>query len=330
MNDPQGDPVPVSSADGLGQTFIVGYPRSGTTWVMWLLAQHPRVAAFQQSGFFHALKPIADWWETDHLFSRRQEAASDGAVYKMFGSTSVLDPKDFYSLCRTLAQHAFHQIATGTPGAKMVVEQTPENSEFKDLVLGIFPDAHFIHVIRDPRAAYCSIRSANMTWNRQFPEHPYTLAKRWKEIVRSALQIKSQTERYIEVRYEDLSRDPVSELQRIHASLGLESDRAACERAVEACRIDKLRSNTKMPKGFYRKGSVDGWRGEIPRRDLHILEYLLGEDMEKLGYAREHPDSRRRPFHLLPLGSAARIRSRLRRMGAKSRWPRQFKATGDA
>ena len=40
---------------------IVGHPRSGTTWTMWLLAQHPEIVASFHSGFFHAVASIAQW-----------------------------------------------------------------------------------------------------------------------------------------------------------------------------------------------------------------------------------------------------------------------------
>ena len=44
------------------RVFIIGLPRSGTTWMMWLLAQHPEVVALQQSGMFLPIKRMEEWF----------------------------------------------------------------------------------------------------------------------------------------------------------------------------------------------------------------------------------------------------------------------------
>ena len=58
--------------------FVVGVPRSGTTWTMLLLAQHPAVTACQQAGFFHSLKQLEDWWRKGGKYGKNVVAVAEG------------------------------------------------------------------------------------------------------------------------------------------------------------------------------------------------------------------------------------------------------------
>jgi len=314
--------LPQDVSGRLKKVFIVGFPRSGTTWVMFSLAQHPEVVCFQQTGFFHALRPFESWWTQDHGFT--SGANGKNPVYEVQGSSKVLSRENFFRFLRPLGEHLFQRLASQNEHCRVVVEQTPENSEFLDLVLGLFPDAYFLHVIRDPRAAYSSMRQASQTWGLGFPSTPLAVSKRWKDIVLPALELRRLQDRYLEITYEDFSRDGPAVLARIHRWIGLETQPEACQAALEACRIDHLRSKTKMPPNFYRKGSPDGWREEISRSELRVLEYLLGTEMEKLGYPRMLPHSDRKPWELRWGEFTARTYGRLRGVGRIFKGPRRM------
>jgi hypothetical protein len=49
------DPIPQASPSSQMRryVFVVGSPRSGTTWLQLLLAQHPAVATHQETHLFH-------------------------------------------------------------------------------------------------------------------------------------------------------------------------------------------------------------------------------------------------------------------------------------
>ena len=285
---------------------------------MFLLAQHRQTACFQQTGFFHALRPFETWWTQDRGFTSPNGKEPVYAV-----KTKIFEREDFLRLLRPAGEHLFERLASRNPECRVVVDQTPENSEFLDLVLGLFPDAWFLHVIRDPRACYASMRQAAQTWGRGFPGTPLGVARRWKDIVPPALGLRRLGERYCEVTYEELSRNGPETLARIHRWLDLPTDPASCAAAFEACRIQELRSNVKMPANFFRTGTTDGWRGEITRSELRVLEYLLGKEMEELGYPRLLPVPRRKPFELRWSELTARFYGRVRGAGRVLRGPRR-------
>ena len=281
------------------KVFIVGLPRSGTTWLMWLLAQHPEVAALQQSGAFLPLKRLEEWWVHDHRFTRPEAGGARGN-YTTVGSSTVIAPRDFYEQARAMLSLVYERIAAATPGARMVVDQTPEHMEFAPLIRAVFPDAWFLHIVRDPRAVYSSMRQALDSWADPsgFPHTLVHIARGWNRFVQLGRQVSTTSERYHLVRYEDLTENGERELAKIHAWLGLEADAAARAAAFEACKIDKLRANTSMPKGFFRRGTVDGWEGELSGSELRTIEYITHEEMHKHGYTTRHPKADQKPLRL--------------------------------
>jgi hypothetical protein len=296
--------------ESVKRVFIVGFPRSGTTWVMWLLAQLPSVAAIQQSGIFHAFEKLENWWRKDHRFTR-----GEGGKEKlgMEGMASVLSYDDYVECVRPMISRIFQRVAEASLGTEIVVEQTPENMEYERTVRDVFPDALFIEVIRDPRDCYCSMRRAVRTWAGGFPQTPIHIANRWVEYIRRGRVLRAATENHVEVRYEDLSADPVAELKRIGRSLGLELDEATYQTAVEACQLDRMRNETGLPKGFFGKGAAGGWRDKLRGRELRLVEHIVGPEMERFGYEREHPRSRSKPLRLSFHEATARGFDTLRR-----------------
>lgn len=95
------------------------------------------------------------------------------------------------------------------------------------------------------------------------------------------------------VRYEDMSHDPIGQARRIAEWLDLNVDDATVRRAVEASGFERL-ANQEAADGFieaaapdrpfFRRGTTDGWRDELPSdlQDQLLTEH--GEVMRTLGY----------------------------------------------
>jgi len=142
---------------GAKPVFIIGMPRSGSTWLMWLLARHPEVVIIQQSALFMPLQRLEDWWTEDHRFSMNgkdapapakprdlrdpKEAGYGNGAYAMHRSTSVLATEELHRHCRGLCREFIGTLVRGTPGAKYLVDQTPEHIEFIPLIRAILPEA---------------------------------------------------------------------------------------------------------------------------------------------------------------------------------------------
>jgi hypothetical protein len=146
------------------RVFIVGCRRSGTTWTMLLLAQHGEVVAVQQADLFRRLEHFGRWFRTEDeygmclLTSRTAEGAKapeEGkAGLARFSLKEALSEDGYYERIRTLVADTYDRFAACNPDARVVVEQTPEYVQCWEEVRRIFPDAYFLHVIRDPRSVF--------------------------------------------------------------------------------------------------------------------------------------------------------------------------------
>jgi hypothetical protein len=270
--------------------FLVGSPRSGTTWLQLLLSQHPEVSTCKETYLFGYLHHVAETWVLHKANPRG------------LGLQAVLSEGEFVSLLREFAVSVLDRIGDGS----VILEKTPYHARLADLILRIIPEAWFIHLVRDPRAVTSSLMSAGGSWGSHWVStNAARNARRWIGHVSAGREIRQMTTRYLEVRYEDLLSDGSAYLSHILSWLELEGDPNFCERAIEACTIDKLRAKvTKAPwsletdpEGFYRKGTSDSWREDLSNSDIGVIEYVTGDLMKELGYEPSRP--RRKPLSLI-------------------------------
>ena len=306
------------------RVFIVGCRRSGTTWSMQLMAQHPRVVAAQQIDFFRRLQHFGRWFRTREqygmclLTSELREGLDDGeaqpnGLHKL-PLSSALSTERYYDLVRPLAADVYDRFAACNPGADVVVEQTPEYVQSWEEILEVFPDAYFVHVIRDPRSVFCSHRNAAKSWAdpTRFSYDPYEVAAEWVHDVSRGRAIADATDRYMELRYEPMRADSANHLQAVFEFLDLPTDPESCERAVEACSLDRMRKTSTAPKGFYRKGEAHGWRAEMSAADVRAVEHVAGPLMDELGIERVNAGDIPAPFRLRARQWRAGLKNRLR------------------
>jgi hypothetical protein len=305
------------------RVFIVGCRRSGTTWTMLLLGQHPRVLALQQIDFFRRLAHFGRWFAARDDFGAcalttqarpgiPSQRTADGLARVHIAD--ALPPERYAELVRPLADSVYDQLASINPEAMAVVDQTPEYVHVWEEILRVFPDAWFLHVVRDPRSVFCSQKSAARSWAdpTRFAWDPLSIGEEWVHDVKRARAIAAATPRYLEVRYESLRRETEKGLAEIFRWLELPADEALCQRAVAACSLEKLRKADHAPKGFFRKGEVSGWKAEMSAGEVRALEYVAGGLMRELGYETVTPQGAPAPFSarwkLARRGLAARFR----------------------
>lgn len=287
--------------------FIIGCPRSGSTWTMFLIAQHPKVVACQQNRLFEALTGFRSWFnrmKPDSSGARfsmsvvvpnHQEEDADGPVAQFL---ELLPEDEFYAICRQTVSAVYDRIASNRPEADVLADKTPENARQGDFILKVFPDAYFLHIVRDPRAVASSVMAAARSWVNGFPPEVWNAARMWHQDTVKAREIGKHAGNYLEVRYESLKADAPRELHRIFSWLGLPSDPALCQQAVESSKLDRMKEMNARVKGFVRKGETDSWRGDLSADDVRVVEYIAGDLMDELGYRRDVTPSGGKPFTL--------------------------------
>lgn len=287
MRESGGDPeLQTAAMTRRSRLFVVGSPRSGTTWLQLLLAQHPEIATGRETQLFtQYIARLEDRWVEEQ---REAEMATTN------GLTRVLSGREFQEAIRGFCDRVFDKLAEGNPEASVVLEKSPEHSLHAETILGIYPDAWFLHMIRDPRAVSNSFQHASDEWWTWAPGGPIETTRRWQANVMAGREIANLTTRYREVRYEDLLERGPENLLEIFDWLGLEADLSFSRQAMDACEIDNLKRSggsaeqpwktQEEPQGFFRSGRKDSWRSEMPRLAIAIVEREAAGLMSELGY----------------------------------------------
>jgi hypothetical protein len=165
---------------------------------------------------------------------------------------------------------------------RRLVLKSPTHSCRIPTLLGLFPDARFIHIVRDPYVVFPS--TVNL-WRTMYETHGLqtpTFAGLEEYVFRSFTHVYERIEQgkklippdqFHELRYEDLVSDPVGEMRRLYESLALgEFDK------VQPALLDYLREHAGYRTNHYPRLNPE-LRAEICRR--------WGEVIRRYGYKEE-------------------------------------------
>jgi Sulfotransferase family len=241
-------------------TFVVGAPRSGTTFTAESLGGQPGWVDLGEVPLLKAAIPE---------LAEQPVAEQSGRVRRIIQRV------------RTLG------LARGLRG----VEQTPETAFVLGAALRAFPQAQAVHVIRDGRDVVCSLlergwfradRGGVDDARRAYGAYPrfwveperadefsrVSEARRaawaWRRYVGA---VRAVPDRVVELRYESLVAQPAVEAERLAAALRGDADAlaAAFERAHDT--------------------SVGRWRHDLTSEQVLDVEDEAGELLAELGYA---------------------------------------------
>lgn len=193
-------------------------------------------------------------------------------------------------------------------------DKTPMYMQHLGLLERLFPHALYLHLIRDGRDAAVSFLAmppgiVTETW--AHPRGAAGFAAQWRTEVRAARRLGRRlgADRYLEVRYEDLVRDPESELRRIGDFAGIPFETAMLEYkgSIDLSAKPHQQSLAKPPTPGLRD-----WRTELSPEDLAAFEGIAGDLLAELDYEVATPDGRAAPR----IGARARLASYAARVNA--------------
>jgi hypothetical protein len=283
--------------------FIVGSPRSGTTWLQMLLLQHPAIVSVQETHVF------AEWIAPLLSTTSRQREAG-----RTVGLSAVLDHEQMVDVARSIYGAVIDRAVDGHPHAGVFVEKTPGHVRYVRSILELYPDAKILHVVRDPRATVASIVAASRSWGRSWaPSDVASAARLWRRSVVAGSEIPQLTSEMMDVRYEDLTVDGPAVLLAVLRTLGIASNAEECRSFIAACTPEALAGGgVAGPTGMRgpvaetaRRAVADGWRDELSPAEVRTVEWICREEMERLGY-EPVSDSKMRGLSIPLVTGAAR------------------------
>ncbi|MEM9374524.1 MAG: sulfotransferase [Planctomycetota bacterium] len=256
--------------------FIGGCGRSGTTLFKEVLNRHPNLACGPETSLY-GLPFFVDYFAAPWGMDREVLLALQAE-------------------CSNLVEFAdrFAQRFLEQEGKQRWVEKTPNNVRALGPILTWYPDARFIHVIRDGRDVACSLRNhpKERIENGQIvplkTNNPMDrCAMRWRDDVADGLAYRGHP-RVIEVRYEDLVRDPASQFSRVCAFIGERFDGSMLHASEnEPARVGQNLNNPGASSAITPK-AVGRWERDLSESERCAVDDIAGELLIALGYAPDH------------------------------------------
>jgi hypothetical protein len=166
-------------------------------------------------------------------------------------------------------------------------DKTPRYVESMPLLARLWPDARFVHLVRDGRNVALSYADV--------PFGPKTVVKAaelWASRVRMGLDAGRALGggRYFEIRYEDLVEDAEGEAKDLCEFLDLEFDSGMLDYTERARGAVLPRARKYNPNVEQRPISkVRSWEQSMPDAQVEVFETVAGDVLSELGYERRHP-----------------------------------------
>jgi hypothetical protein len=172
-------------------------------------------------------------------------------------------------------------------------DKTPLYMQQLPLLERLFPDAIWVHLVRDGRDAALSFLElpegfAGKTWAQSRTVAQF--AARWRTEILSARRLGRRAgSRYLELRYEDLVAEPEQELRRIceHASLPWEDGMLDHTRVSDTANMPEHRNLAQPPTPGLRD-----WRSQMSRDGALAFEQVAGDVLRSSGFELLEPDGR--------------------------------------
>lgn len=278
---------------------FVGSGRSGTTLFRNIFDSHPELAMTHEA---HFVLPMA-------LERRRLETSSgvdaERFVARLYANSNFVrqglpEPAVRAALNAAApatfadAVRAVFATYAAQRGKRLYGDKTPGYVTHLRLLGGLFPEARFVHIIRDGR----DVAMAYLDRDEWGPSTMADAALYWKSRVGRGREAGRQLgpARYHEVRYEDMVDVPETVTRELCTFLGLDFHPEMLEFHR---RGEEFAAATPHPEAFrglaqpITKGMRD-WRTQMAPDDVALVEAIAGDLLSDLGYDVTGTAGRRR------------------------------------
>jgi hypothetical protein len=193
-------------AKGVPPIFIIGSPRSGTTLLRLILDSHPRISCGEETHFLRDLEAIV------------------GRNWDLVSSYGL--SRDWW-LERIRALYAdFQEEVLKQSDKARWAEKDPTYTLHLSFIEELFPNAVYVHLLR---SGYDVVASFRDRWG--YKSAARAARTEWARYVDAARALEAQlpADRFLELRYEDLVTEPVTQGRRLFDFLGEDFDPAVLD-----------------------------------------------------------------------------------------------------
>ncbi len=316
---PERAPEPTTDlpADALGRVmgycFVTGAQKSGTTWVGWILREHPEIKVRGEAGYVGGAHDATTWIDESALDRFLQEPSPR----RLLGG---IERDELLAAAQRGIVESMLRLSCKPDGRTRVLgDRAPQAyCEGVDRLHRLFPDAVYVDVVRDGRDVAVS-NAFMMLRNRKWNEKSYGsmaageaahaahieqdgtearllgdgmldhYATRWARCIESGRRAKELFgDRCVRLRYEEMLESPHTPVRRLFEALGVASDEATVARCVEAASFESKSGGRKPGEqdaaSFVRKGVAGDWKQYFGEREREIFNACAGRVLVEEGY----------------------------------------------
>jgi len=249
--------------------FIIGVGRSGTSLLQSILSSHSKIAIPPETGFVR--HNLLSWQKSANLTVKNYLKKNDklgrvDGIWEKYKGKEYQTDRDFYS--------CFLERYVERKGKSIAGDKDPRLVEFIDAVSDLFPNAKFIHLVRDPRDVLLSKKKAE--WSKGKPN--------WYHIFANYLQLKMgerqgqnlPEDQYLLITYESLLAAPENTIEKLCTFLDVEFEESMLSFQDKAKELisEKEKQWKKETMGPLLKDNTGKWKGELNDKEIALTELL--------------------------------------------------------
>jgi hypothetical protein len=284
---PSDVPAP-SISRSTAPVFVVGCPRSGTTYLYHILLSAGNFVVLRaESQVFHLLEPrFGDL----SVPANKKNLLTAWFNSRLFTATG-LDAKSVEEAVMRECRHGgdFLRIVMGQMAqvqqAKRWAECTPDHVLYLPRIKETIPDALVIHMIRDGRDVALSMERQGwpkqLSWDKSERRMAGGLYWEWM-IRRGRRDGRRLGPDYVEVRYEELFSNPRGVLERLSSFLDQDLDYDQIQE-IGVGSVSQPNTSFRQEAGF---APVGRWKRFYSAPQIAAFEELVGDALAEFGYER--------------------------------------------
>lgn len=265
--------------------FIGGHPRSGTTLLGAMVGSHSECICTPESPFkINGLRQpsVKGTGRSDINVGSLMEFIRNDWKFKIWGlhlpeySSGEMD--SYQTLFRFIVNSYGRK--HGKPDARIWVDHTPSNIKYASLLTSFYPQAKFIHLVRDGRGVAASIMSLDWGVN-TIDRAAHSWSKRLTEYIHVEELLGS--EKIIRLGFEDLVKNPESAMKRICEFIGIVYQPEMVRGSGFQVPHYTSKQHSLVGKAP-NPAEADAWEKVLRPRQIEIFENIAGDVLSSLGY----------------------------------------------
>jgi hypothetical protein len=268
--------------------FIVGRGRSGTTLIRAMLTSNTELAIPNET---HFVVPLS---RDRRIVDEKGNVNVDAFLAKIKRQPGFHNMELDHDKVAALFHEAkpvsypdavrlLFSIYADKEGKPRYGDKTPIHVLHVEYLAEMFPEARFIHLIRDGRNV--TLSNLELNWG---PESVWEGAVYWKRFVNEGRRAgaKLGPGRYLELRYEDLLEDPERHVRAMCDFVNLSFDPVMLRYFERTEKISGAKESHHQNLSRPPTKGLRDWRQQMSRRDVELFEVLAGDLLSEMGYER--------------------------------------------